>query len=839
MDHQRAAGLRHFGEALVGNGETLSFVDGLFLCAGNRRHHIGAARLRGLADARPPSQGPLLRLLADVQTRDAALLRRVLLHQLIALLQESGGRRTVSGLGLDPADEAVLVQAVPTVPVLDARQRKAAESLGGLWQQRRLRAVARALDTLGPAVVRVDPALAHLAARLARRLGRCDRSLAAARAGRDAETARTHYLDALGLAADDDTATRGLIMLGRPRRHEDAPLAARLSGDRVLLSWPGADGRCWRAIRLTRGADRSAVVPVAASGQPGTAVDHHPRRGTLVRYAVFPLRDGVPDAPPLVSGPLLIAPGVEDLTVTDGPARLTARWTRPPRTARVTVTLHAAGSSEADADIASAGSVLACHDVGADVDTYTFTGLRPGSYLVRVVCHHPSPEGREVESEAVRASGVVHAWPEALTSLTAEPDPGGGVRFAGQGAAGAEVRLVAWTGPGGAPPEGTGLRTDALPGALPWAAYGTSHPVEPPSAFAGLVVAVAVLGERALVGPAVRVDVPAPVTGLQALRETGGHVRLTFDWPADAGSVEAEWEQRGARDRVRVSRSGFFREGLRLPIGPAGARISVRATSRHEPLAGSPGTDVVDRTVVVVRRAPAVLDLPGEVVVSYRLVTRRRGLTRRATPEAIEVTVTGAGVDDHPAEAGLPGAPNRADLPGHPSSARLPGSRSGAGLPGSPAGTDLPGSPARTGLPHAPTGAGLPVAPTGAALPSSPARTDLPHAPTGAALPGSSPSPAPVTAVDAPPRPAPHPSLPDFVLVSRAGDAATARPRHQEDGDVLVRLTGAELAASARTTLALPAGPLRPPYALRAFLAGEHAGSVRLEEPALSTLVVR
>ncbi|MER5311601.1 hypothetical protein ABT034_27850 [Streptomyces sp. NPDC002773] len=790
MEHQRTARLRHFGEALVGNGETLSFVDGLFLCAGNRRHRISAARLRDLADTRP-AQGPLLRLLADVQTRDAALLRRVLLHQLVSLLQDSGGRRAVSGLGLDPADEAVLVQAVPGVPVLDARQRKAAESLGGLWQQRRLRAVARALDALGPGVVRVDPALVHLASRLARRLGRCDRALADARAGRDAETARTHYLDVLGLAADDDTATRGLIMLGRPRRHEDAPLTARLSGDRVLLSWPVADGRSWRTIRLTRGTDRPTVIPVTDSGQPGTAVDHHPRRGTLVRYAVFPLRDGVPDAPPLVSGPLLIAPGVEDLTVTDGPARLTARWTRPPRTARVTVALHAAAagsSASASASVsasasapasASAGNVLARHDVGADVDTYTFTGLRPGSYLVRVVCHHTSPEGREVESEGVRASGAVHVWPEALTSFTAEPDPGGGVRFAGQGAAGAEVRLVAWTGPAGAPPEGTGLRTDALPGALPWAAYGTSHPVEPPSAFAGLVVAVAVLGERALVGPAVRVDVPAPVTGLQGLREAGGQVRLTFDWPADAGSVEAEWEQRGARDRVRVSRSGFFREGLRLPLGPAAARITVRATSRHEPLAGSPAADVEDRTVVV-RRAPAVLDLPAEVVVSYRLVSRRRGLTRRATPEAIEVTVTGAGVDG----AGVDGAPAE------------------AGLPGSPSGT-----------------------------------------PGGAALPGS--SPAPVATADGPPRPSSlpshpsRPSLPDFVLVGRAGDAATARPRHQEDGDVLVRLTGAELAASAGTTLALPAGPLRPPYALRAFLAGDHAGSVRLEEPALSTLVVR
>ncbi|MFD9244155.1 hypothetical protein ACFV0D_19900, partial [Streptomyces sp. NPDC059556] len=158
---------------------------------------------------------------------------------------------------------------------------------------------------------------------------------------------------------------------------------------------------------------------------------------------------------------------------------------------------------------------------------------------------------------------------------------------------------------------------------------------------------------------------------------------------------------------------------------------------------------------VVVRRAPAVLDLPGDVVVSFRLVTRRRGLTRRAMPEAVEVTVTGA---------------------------------------------ELPGS-----------------SPAGAGTPDTASRSDL-----------SDPS-----------DPSDLPSLPDLVLVGRAGDAATARPRHPEDGDVLVRLTGAELAASPRTVRELPAGLLRPPYALRGFLAGRHAGSVRLEEPALSTLVVR
>ncbi|MFC8267670.1 hypothetical protein ACFUIZ_18360 [Streptomyces cinereoruber] len=751
MSRQMAAGVGHFGEALVGNGESLSFVDGLFLCAGSRRRHVDATRLRALAAA-DPSRAPLLELLADVQEREPALLRRVLLHQLVTLLQ-GGGRASLAGV--EPSETAVLAQAVRTVPVLDARQRKAAEALGRLWRQRRLRAVGRALDTLGTTAVHADPALTTLAARLALRLDRCERSLAAARAARDPRTAGAHYLDALGTAADDDTATRGLIMLERPRPREDALLSVRLTGDRVLLSWPvpdgaGASGAGRRLVRLTRGTDRPAIVPLSAPspssgagagsgpGSRETAVDDGPLRGTLVRYAVFPTLDGVPHALPLVSRPLLIAPDVDDLAVTDGPARLTARWIRPPRTGRVTVTLHAGTAS------APPGDVVARHEADARTDTHAFTGLAPGPYAVRVVCHHPSPRGEDVESAGVRAVAAVHPWPKALTSLTAEAGPEGGVRFTGRGPAGTEVRLVAWDDPAGTPPPGTGLRTDALPAPLPWAAYGADRPVEPPSAFSGVVVGVTVLGERAVAGPAVRLDVPAPVTGLRALREPDGHVRLVFDWPADAGSVEAAWERRGVRERVRVSRSRFLREGLRLPVGPAAARIDVRAASRHEPPAAAsdtpasdtpssetgapgPGAGASGRTVVV-RRAPASVVLPGDVVVSYRLVVRRRGLARKVVSAGVEVTVAGAD-------------------------------------------------------------------------PSCP--------------------------------------LPDFVLVRRGGDTASARPRHRDDGDVLVRLTGADLAASPHTTRELPPGLLRPPYALRAFLAGEHAASARLEEPALSTLVVR
>ncbi|MEU5219927.1 hypothetical protein AB0G79_27575 [Streptomyces sp. NPDC020807] len=768
---QHDAGLRHFGQAVVADGETLSFVDGLFVHVGPRRRYVSASRLNDRAAAHA-AHAPLLRLLAEIQNRDAALLRRVLLHQLITLLRDSGGRLDAAELGLVPGESTILAQAAGTIPVLDARQRKAAESLGRLWEQRRLRTLARTLTGLGPVALGADPALARLDARLGLRLGRCDRELAAARAAQQADAARTHYLDALRIAADDPAATRGLIHLERPRRAAAAPLTARLTEDRVVLSWPVPDDRGWRAFRLTRGADRLTVVPVTPS-KPGdrsaAGTDQDPQRGTLVRYAVFPLRDGVPEGPPLVSHPLLVAPDVEDLTVTDGPARLTARWTRPSRTDRVTAALLGAG-----------GAVVARQQVGAGVDTYTFTGLRPGTYTVEVVCHHPP-----VESAGVRVPAVVHRWPEQVAALVAEPDPESGLRFRVRGGEGAEVRLVTWPEPEPVPAAGTGLRADALPAPLPWAAHGTPHAVEPPSAYAGPVVAVSVLGEKAVVGPSVRVDVPAPVTGLRGIRETDGRVRLVFDWPPGAGAVEVAWEQNGVRDRLRVSRSVFVREGLRLPTGPAAVRVSLRAAPRETPASppgpgngngngttagtgagsgagGGTGTGVrttavtlkyprtlpapgtratpaaatppataADDVVVIARRTPALLDLPGEVVVTFRLTVRRarRGLARKQPVGAlVEVMVRGAG--------------------------------------------------------------------------------------------GTGP-------------------LPDFLLVGRTGDAASARPRNPEDGDVLLRLGGDELAAAPETLRELPGTLFRPPYALRAFLVGEGAAEARLQEPALSTLVVR
>ncbi len=84
----------------------------------------------------------------------------------------------------------------------------------------------------------------------------------------------------------------------------------------------------------------------------------------------------------------------------------------------------------------------------------------------------------------------------------------------------------------------------------------------------------------------------------------------------------------------------------------------------------------------------------------------------------------------------------------------------------------------------------------------------------------------------------PGAGLPDFVLVAGAGDGA-ARPHRPADGAELCRITGGELAAAGTVEREIAPRPTGGPYAVRGFLLGGRAASVRLDEPSLTSLVVR
>ncbi|WP_346180431.1 hypothetical protein [Streptomyces osmaniensis] len=621
---QHAAGLRHLGAALLPpGGGGLRVLDGLYIPAGARgRQRVDGALLDGLSRAASPTAS-LTGLLAELHRGDPQAPRRVVLYQLIGLLQErdQGERpRYALELGLHPDEVAGLAAAARSRPTLTRQQSDAAESLADAWKRHRLHRVRSLLERLPQS--RTDPALESLRDVVGTRLDVVDVALAAARRaeGRgDLEVAGAELLRALREAADDRRALRGLVRHHQPRSGGRAPLHAELRSDHVELSWAatvdGSDGD-WRLLCLYRDAKGVAKVREVAGQSGKVARDYGAALGSEVRYAALPLLDGRPVGAPLVSHRVLVTPEVEGLGLTDGPGRVEGSWRRPPGATDVTVEWRGVGGESGR---------LPCRD-----DGFTTSGLSTGSHAFHVVCHYRAPGGAVVPSPGVRADRTVHPWPDPVRSLTARPD-GTALRFHWTGARGAEVRLVQW--PGEAPAPGSELQTGTLPARLD--RDERAGVLDPPPAGVTRVAAVAVLGERALAGPAVDVEVLRPVTGLSVQRLPDGHASVALDWPdGGVGRLVVTWEPiegraektdglgsgadggTGVGGRRVVTSHAYRRGGLRLPVGGGGVLIRVVTAPQ------AVGT-------LVVPAAPAEAVLPPDTAIGYQLVRPSRRLLGR------------------------------------------------------------------------------------------------------------------------------------------------------------------------------------------------------------------
>ncbi|MEV5482594.1 MULTISPECIES: hypothetical protein [Streptomyces] len=615
--HQRTLGLRHIGEVLLARGGCLRVLDGVYVRRAPRGwRRVDSAELRQL-EAGQPGAEVLLRRLAELHDRNLMALRQVLLYQLIEILQDhpQGGRTdSVVSLGIDPGEANALVQAARTRLRLDPRQRRAAEDIEDAWERGRLRRAARLAAELPPDGGR-DPYLIRRLAAIAARIRETDAALdgayQCAREG-EAEAAGDHFLRAAQLAGDCPHAIRGLIRMHRPAKGTPGTLRVDLAGDSVTLAWPGDTGPLpWRIIRLTRSTAqrRTSLAEIDRQAEQAPPQDLQPPVGSQVRYAVFPLCDGEIAGPPLVSRALLIAPEVSGLRTADGRARIEATWTQPPGAVGVSVTVTGPDGRTSQIDAPDGG--------------FTAPGLQTGQHRLRISCCYRTSDGDEVESPGVRARVTVHPWPSPVLDLTAEPQVGG-VRFAWTGGEDAEVRLVEW--PGEAPAPGTELPIPPpeLPAPLPW--KQTSAGLVPPPGTLAWVTAVAVLGERAVTGPGLLVEAPAPVTALMVERTEGSLARVVFEWPGDAGQVNVVREQDGRRDEYRVTRTVFLREGLRIPVGPTTARIRV-----------APAARTVDAIVVPPARAESLL--PADITIAYRILpATRRPLRRKPTTVRVALT---------------------------------------------------------------------------------------------------------------------------------------------------------------------------------------------------------
>ncbi|WP_199931174.1 hypothetical protein [Streptomyces sp. CB02923] len=699
---QRGLGLRHLGEAFTPDGAHLGVLDGVFISRRPRaRQRVGSHELQQ-ASVRTPDAALLLRALEYVHARHPAALRQVLLYQLTELLQnhrQGGDAATAVALGVDPGEARALVRAARALPRLSPVQRAAAQGLEDEWEHRRLHTAGRLVQELSCAAGH-DPWLNRRIRQVTTTLRQTTGILTAAvrlEGEGEPEAAGRLYLSAARLACDDPDALRGLVRTC-PGVAATGPPTARLGTDSVTLTWhTTSDVRAWRVVRFTAPEESPVVLADTADG---CYEDRRPPLGSEVCYAILPMRDQLIDGPPLVSVRFLATPEVAGLRLTEGPERLAATWARPPGATAVSAMLTGPGGRTAEADT---------HDEG-----FTARTLPPGTYRARVSCHYRSAAGQDVRSPGIEVRHTVRPWPDPLRSLAAAAQSGG-VRFTWSGGAGADVRLVEW--PGAAPEPGAGFipSSRVLPEPLAWpSAEGNAGVLLPPVGTAR-VTAVAVLGDRAVAGPSIRIEVPPPVTGFHAARTTGGLARVTFDWPEDTGRVTVVREQDGCRDAYPVTRSVFLREGLRIPVGPSAVHLSAVAEAR-----------AADTTVV--RTAGAEVVLGADIAIAYRIVPRpRRPLRRRSA--TVRVTLT---------------------------------------------------------------------------CPDGEAVTDLP----------------------------------EFVLVARGGTRDPVRPAHPADGATVLQVSGEELRTAGAVERELPAGD-RPPFALRGFLLGGNATSVRLDEPSPATLVVR
>lgn len=725
---QQTLCLSHLGELLIPPQGHLRVLDGVFRVERHgRRTHLNAAALRSLASGRPEAAW-LLDRLAGIQETDPAALRRILLYQLVHLLHDHPRGHlpaTAAGLGIDPAETGALVHTAAGRARLTPAQRAAAEGLEDDVRRRRVRSAQRraALLGAGGGDRALDARLAGLAALARAADGALDTARRHEERG-ERDLAGARYEAAFGYAQDCRHAVRGLVRTRGPRHGDPLPLDSALGSGGVELRWPdGPRGaRSWRVLRLTRG-DAAALPLAEVPGQPrgGVLVDRGARTGSRVRYLALPVGpDGLVDGPPLIGVALEVAPPVEGLTAGDGNGWIEAVWTPP------------AGAAGAEATLTGPEGPVS--GITVHRDRLRAEGLAPGGYALAVRARYAEARGGAgggALSAPVTDRLTVHRWPAPVTALTASARAAGGLDLAVTGPAGdagpvaagraAEVRLVEWPGPPPAP--GTALRTADLPPPLDWVgAAGADglRTARPPAGALVTVAAVAVLGERALAGPSVLVEAPLPVTGLALRRTAPDQVQVTFDWPADTGTVTVTATQDGRSEAHTVTRSGFLREGLRLAVTPAALRVTAHAARRS---AGS----------VPAAADGARAELPAEVTIAYELLPgARRGLRRG--PAVLRITV------------------------------RVPGA-------------DVP-------------------------------------------------APA---------------DLPSFVLVGRGdGSRNPHRPHGPSAGTVLCRVSGAELTSAGTLERALDPGvaPDRP-YAVRGFLLGGPAASVRLQEPPVHTLVVR
>lgn len=692
----RDLGFRHTAEWLGAWGVRPGFrvLDGLwYRPRGLRWLRVDRAYLstqrehwRREGDERRATAEALLDRAAEILDRDPMGLRRVVLHELVLLLQDHPDGITAGAateLGLDEAEATELAAAVTVClgpagrldgeaaeglqEVLAAGRLRLAEHyaarLSGVVADHELRELRAAVtllrDHTDDALTLADALLhagehrrsAEISLRTARHAVDEPQAVVGLLRAAEAETGAAGSPTARGAGATGSAAP-GAPLPGPAAVH---PVRTRVGLDGVTVVWdpaPAQSGKAvrYRVIRFPAGnpEDHADVGPPTGETR---VVDRAVEPGSTVRYGVLPVLAGRIAGRARASAPVLVAPDVEGLTLTATRAGVTAKW----RASAAASAIHAVRQ------LGDASVKVTCRR-----DGFTDLGPTPGAYAYRVQCTYRGPAGLTVDSPGVRARMVVEEWPRPVTDLTGQLcSERGPVRLSWTPPQRGEVLLVPWTG---LPPEpGTDLPDGFV--AEPSAPPLDSELLTPRAGTSIRVVAVTVLGGRAVAGTGLLVEAQTPVVGITAERDADDLVRLGFDWPDPAPLVLVGWRQ-GAVDReLRITRSAYLRGGLTLRA--TGEALDVTVT----PVAAGDAEFVLS--------GAGHVHVPPRVRLSYRLLKQGWRAGARRTVE-VRAELPGPAVEP-------PGCPDFL-LVGRESVApldprhgteelRLPGDRLAAGVP--------------------------------------------------------------------------------------------------------------------------------------------------------------
>jgi hypothetical protein len=568
-DQVRQLGFRHAVDVLhpTGNAAVFRVVDGLwFPGPGRLWERVDAERCRAAGEAwrgsgeqRAAGAAALADRLAEVAEQDPVALRRLVLFQVCCRLRDAPGvdEAAAVALGVHDAEARPLAEAVAAHFPGPGQAREAAGEITDALRGNRLRHAARLAERL-PAppddAPHADTFLTGLREEIAAAGEAVARRLAEARELRERGEHRAAATACLALhrqAVDEESIREELLKAAAGAAEAEketgaapAVVAIEESGA-VRVSWTAAAAAVpdlrYQVLRFPDGSPKDAVQIAMETGT--TVRDTDPPAATQLRYAVIPWRGARCAGIAKAAGPVLLLPDPERLHARAVPDGVWLTWRSHPVAHQARVARVVAGQET---------------EVPCEREALTDRPLPAGDYHYLVRSGYPGPDGDTLWSAGRLAVARAEEWPTPVDELHVRRLPGndGRVELSWSRPARGESRLMPW--PGGPPPRpGEDVSELSARGGLT-ANDGEPTPrvtIAPPPRAVTRLTAVSVLGDRAVAGPTVLLDIPGTTEDLQVRRLDTKRAEVRFRWPEPAILALLTWQNGERGEQYRLARS--------------------------------------------------------------------------------------------------------------------------------------------------------------------------------------------------------------------------------------------------------------------------------------------